>query len=229
MTWYLARATGLVLLVVFTASTALGVASATTVSGGRVPRFVSTDLHRRLSLLAVVLLGVHIAVSVADSYVSISVLDALVPFVGSYRPTWLGLGTLATDLVLAVTVTSALRHRISPRTWRAVHLSVYAVWPAVVLHGLGTGSDSRRAPVLVLTAVCTVAVLAATGWRLLAGRPSPLGLPRLAALASLPVLAFVLLVWTLGGPLAHGWAKRSGTPAAPPRQTTPAAAHGGTP
>jgi sulfoxide reductase heme-binding subunit YedZ len=226
VTWYLARATGLVLLVVFTASTALGVVSATTRSGGRVPRFVSTDLHRRLSLLAVVLLAAHIAVSIADSYVSIGALDALVPFVGSYRATWLGLGTLATDLILAVAVTSALRHRMPPLAWRAVHLSVYASWPAVVLHGLGTGSDTRRAPVLVLTATCTLVVLAAAGWRLVAGRPSPLGLPRMAGLAALPILAFVLVVWTMGGPLASGWAKRSGTPPAP-THTLPAAAQVG--
>lgn len=214
MTWYLARATGLVLLVVFTAATVLGVVSSTTRAGGRLPRFVSTDLHRRLSLVAVVLLTAHIAVSVADSYVSISWVDALVPFVGTYRPFWLGMGTLATDIIVAVAVTSALRHRISPLAWRAVHLTTYAAWPAVVLHGLGTGSDSRRLPVLLLTATATGLVAAAAGWRLVAGQPRPLGLPRMAALAALPVATFVLAVWTVGGPLAGAWSQRSGTPPA---------------
>jgi len=220
VTWYLARATGLVLLVVFTAATVLGVVSSTAaakVSGRGVPRFVATDLHRRLSVLAVALLAGHIAVSVADSYVSISPLDAVVPFVGSYRRTWLGLGTLATDLVLAVTATSALRHRIGPRLWRAVHLSVYLAWPAVLLHGLGTGSDTRRLPVLAVTGACAAAVLAAVGWRLVAGRPRPLTVARVAALVSLPVLALALVAWTSGGPLGGGWAQRSGTPPPPPR------------
>ena len=74
MTWYLARPTGLVLLPVFTASTALGVISSTPPPwpDRRVPRFVATDLHRRLSLLALLPLAGHIAVSVADSFVSIS-------------------------------------------------------------------------------------------------------------------------------------------------------------
>ena len=228
MTWYLARATGLVLLVVFTAATALGVASATATAGGKVPRFVATDLHRRLSLLAVVLLAGHIAVSVADSYVSITWVDALVPFVGSYRPAWLGLGTLATDITLAVAVSTALRHRIPPLVWRAVHLSVYAAWPAVVLHGLGTGTDTRRLPVLLLTAACTLVVLASAGWRLVAGQPRPLGLPRLAGVAALPIAGLLIAVWAVGGPLAGGWSKRSGTPPPHP-QTVPAAAPVGVP
>lgn len=223
MTWYLARATGLVLLALFTGSTVLGILSTTSKAGGSVPRFVATDLHRRLSLIALVLLVGHIVVSIADSYVSISWLDALVPFVGSYRPLWLGLGTLAFDLTLAITVTSMLRHRMNPVVWRVVHLSVYACWPAVILHGLGTGSDSRRLPAVVLTVVCMLAVLAAVAWRLVAGSPRPFGLRRMAALAALPVVTLMLAFWALGGPLAPGWAKRSGTPPAPPR-TAPAAA-----
>jgi methionine sulfoxide reductase heme-binding subunit len=225
VTWYLARATGLVLLVVFTASTALGVISSTASTTGpdrRVPRFVATDLHRRLSLLALLLLAGHIAVSVADSYVSIGPLDAVVPFMGSYRRAWLGLGTVATDLTIAVAVTSGLRQRMSPRAWRAVHLGAYLAWPAVLLHGLGTGSDTTRLPVLVLSAACAAVVLVALGWRLVAGRPHPVGVPRLAALTALPLLAVALAVWTVGGPMAPGWAKRSGTPAAPSR-TVPAA------
>jgi len=73
VTWYLARPTGLVLLPVFTASTVLGVISSTPPwPDWGVPRFVATDLHRRLSLLALLPLAGHIAVSVADSFVSIS-------------------------------------------------------------------------------------------------------------------------------------------------------------
>jgi hypothetical protein len=223
VTWYLARATGLVLLAVFTASTVLGVLSSTAKAGGRVPRFVATDLHRRLSMLALLLLAVHIGSCLLDGYVSITWVDAVVPFAGSYRPFWLGLGTLATDLTLAVVVTSALRHRMPPAVWRLVHLSVYAAWPAVVLHGLGTGSDSRRAPALLLTAGCVLLVGASVVWRLVAGRPSPYGLPRLAGLAAVPLVVAVTVVWTVGGPLAPGWAKRAGTPPGPRAATAPAA------
>jgi sulfoxide reductase heme-binding subunit YedZ len=221
MTWYLARATGLVLLAVFTAATALGIVSTTVKAGGRVPRFVSADLHRRLGLLAMALLLGHIVVSVADSYVSIGWVDAVVPFAGSYRPFWLGLGTLGTDVLLAVTVTSLLRTRMRPWAWRAVHLATYASWPVVVLHGLGTGSDSRRWPALLLTGACCLVVLAAVAWRLTA-LPGPITQARLAGLVALPVLSLLIAVWAVSGPLAAGWAKKSGTP--PPPSNAPAAA-----
>ena len=135
-------------------------------ASGRVPGFVVADLHRRLTVLALVLLVGHVAASVADSYVTITWLDAVVPFVTTYRPLWTGLGTLACDVLLLVAVTSALRHRMSARAWRAAHLSAYAMWPLAVLHTLGDGSDARSVWLPLLTMGCVLAVVAAGWWRL---------------------------------------------------------------
>ena len=44
-------------------------------------------------------------------------------------------------LVIAIVVTSLLRHRIGARAWRVVHWLAYLCWPVALLHGLGTGSD----------------------------------------------------------------------------------------
>ena len=55
---------------------------------------------------------------------------------------WLGLGIVAVDLVVAVVVTSLLRHRMRHRTWRWVHLTTYAAWGLAVLHGVGIGTDT---------------------------------------------------------------------------------------
>ena len=63
----------------------------------------------------------------------------------AYRPVWVGLGTLAFDLVLVVIATSLLRVRIGLRAWRAVHWLTYASWPVAVLHDLTTGTDAGRA------------------------------------------------------------------------------------
>jgi hypothetical protein len=52
---------------------------------------------------------VHIATSVADTYVSISWINALVPFSASYKPLWMAFGALALDLFLAVALTSLAR------------------------------------------------------------------------------------------------------------------------
>jgi DMSO/TMAO reductase YedYZ heme-binding membrane subunit len=243
LAWYLTRASGLVLLVLLTVAVLLGVGSRLGAAGGRVPRFVATDLHRRISLLATAFLGLHIATSIADSWATITWLDAVVPFVGSYRPVWLGLGTLAVDLLLAVVVTSLLRHRLGPRSWRAVHLLAYAAWPVAVLHGLGTGSDTQRSWVLVLTLGCVGAVLLALGRRIL---PLPLpphahhgspeanslrfralhggvgrGMRWLVAVVVLPLVPLALAAWALDGPLAPGWGQRAGTPPPPAAGSAP--------
>ena len=143
VSWYLTRSTGAVALMLLTASVALGVADVRRLSSERWPRFVIDALHRNVALLSVFFLGVHIITAVLDSFTSISLLDAVVPFVGSYRPFWLGLGAVSFDLLIAVTITSLLRQRVGYGTWRAVHWLSYASWPIALVHGLGTGSDTK--------------------------------------------------------------------------------------
>jgi hypothetical protein len=46
----------------------------------RWPRFLSQSLHRNLSLLCMVFIGIHVVTTVADGYVPIGLLDAVVPF-----------------------------------------------------------------------------------------------------------------------------------------------------
>ena len=82
----------------------------------------------------------------------------VIPFISAYRPLWLGLGTIAFDLMIALTVTSLLRTRISYRSWHLVHWSSYLCWPVAVLHGLGTGSDTQVTWVLGLTVGCVALI-----------------------------------------------------------------------
>jgi len=226
LAWYLTRSTGLVLLVLFTFATALGLLSAVSKAGGRVPRFVATDLHRRMSLMALVLLVVHVAASIADNFVEITVLDALVPFRNSYRTVFLGLGTFAADLMLVLIVTSLVRHRMDVRAWRSIHLLSYAMWPMVVLHGLGTGFDAKKAPVVAVTASCVLLIVVLTTWRVLLV-PTATGMARTAALVGLPIISLALVMWAVAGPLAPGWSKKAGTPPSPQKVSAPSTAVAG--
>ena len=142
--WYLNRSTGLVVLALLTATALLGVLS--TARGGRLlPRFVGQALHRNLALWSVVLLALHVTTAVVDSYVDIRWWQAFVPWVGAtYLPLWLGLGTLALDVIVLVVVTSLLRARMRHRSWRVVHVLSYAAWGLAVGHGLGIGTDLRN-------------------------------------------------------------------------------------
>ena len=209
--WYLTRSTGAVALLLLTFAIALGVLDVRRFSTPRWPRFLVDSLHRNVSLLAMVFLGFHILTSVLDSFAPISLVDAFIPFAGSYRPFWLGLGAISFDLLLAVTITSLLRKRMGYASWRAIHWLTYASWPIALLHGLGTGSDVKSAWLLVLSIACLAVVLAAVLARVIAGWPENLG-QRGAALGGAAVFSLFLLLWLPGGPLGAEWARRSGTP-----------------
>jgi sulfoxide reductase heme-binding subunit YedZ len=209
--WYATRATGIVALLLLTLSVVLGVVDVSRLSSERYPRFLIDGVHRTVSLLAVAFLLVHIITSVLDSFAPISLLDGFVPFVGSYRPFWLGLGAISFDLMLAVVITSLVRARLGYRAWRAVHWLGYASWPVALLHGLGTGSDTHQGWVLALNALCVVAVVVAVLYRGLARVSATAGL-RAASVAGSLAFVFALAAWTEADPLAKGWARRSGTP-----------------
>jgi sulfoxide reductase heme-binding subunit YedZ len=211
VTWYLARSTGAVSLLLLTVTLVLGVTDVQRLSSRRWPRFVLDSLHRNVALLAVCFLAIHILMAVVDSFTKIRLWDAVVPFVGSYRPFWLGLGALAFDLMLAVTVTSMLRRWVGFASWRAVHWLSYASWPVALLHGLGTGSDTKSAWMLGLTLACFAAVLAAVSSRVAGVWRANRELGRLT-LGATGAFTLFLVLWLPAGPLGSEWARRSGTP-----------------
>lgn len=169
--WYLNRATGIVLLVLLTASVVLGVLSMGGRPGKGLPRFVSQALHRNIALLSVLMLLAHVTTAVVDEYVDIRWWHALVPVGATYEPLWLGLGTLSLDLMLAVTVTSLMRSRLGHRSWRTIHLLSWLAWASAASHSVGIGTDlaDPGGLAVVPTAVCLAAVLAALGVRLAHG------------------------------------------------------------
>jgi sulfoxide reductase heme-binding subunit YedZ len=210
--WYATRATGLMALVLLTFSMALGLLSSVRFARPAWPRFVTLGLHRNISLLALTFTAAHILTTVLDSFVSIPVQDAVIPFISSYRPLWLGFGAISFDLMLALIVTSLLRTRMSYRWWQAVHWTAYLCWPVAVLHGLGAGTDTPVGWVLVLTGACVLAVAGLTIWRLARAWP---GRPLASATGTLLVVVVLVAgaAWLKAGPLAPDWAHRSGTPA----------------
>jgi hypothetical protein len=200
-----------VALVLLSVSVVLGVIDVQRWSSPGWPRFVLDSLHRSVSLLVVVFLGLHILTAALDSFAPISPVDAVVPFIGSYRPFWLGLGAVAFDLLLAVAITSMIRRRLGHRAWRVTHWLAYACWPIALLHALGTGSDVKSSWSLALTAVCIVVVAGAVSVRALSGWPER-RIIRVGALALTAIVPIGLVLWLPGGPLGRGWARRAGTP-----------------
>lgn len=165
--WALGRGTGVVALVMFTVALVLGIV---TRSGRPLPglgRFGAAELHRTAALTGTGLVLAHLGSLFLDPYAQLRLVDMVVPFLGVAKPLWLGLGTLAVDLLAVVTVVSLLRHRVGPRVFRAVHWATYLLWPVAVLHALGNGTDAASAWMVGLVAVSTGAVASAVAWRLM--------------------------------------------------------------
>ncbi len=165
--WYATRASGIMALILLTLTMVLGLTTTTRARARNWPGFAQQEMHRRISMIAVVFLGLHVVTSVLDTYVNISWAAIVVPFTSSYSRFWVGVGAIALDLMIAVFVTSLLRARMRPGTWRAVHWLAYLSWPIALAHTFGMGTDSREGWVIVLGVACVVSVGAALAWRVL--------------------------------------------------------------
>ena len=163
--WYLGRGTGLVALVMFTVTMVLGIITRSGRAGLGLNRFGLADLHKTASLAGTGLIAVHVGTLLFDPYAQLRLVDLAFPFLATYRPLWLGLGTLAVDVLLVLVATSLLRHRVGPRVFRAVHWTAYAMWPLALVHALGTGTDAGTVWMRAVAATCVLAVAAAVGWR----------------------------------------------------------------
>lgn len=176
--WYTTRGAGAVSLVLLSAVVVLGILSTLRFESASWPRFLTTGLHRNLALTALAFLALHIVTAVVDPFTHLGWLAAVIPFSSYYRTFWLGLGTIAVELMIAVSVTSLVRGFIGHAAWRAVHWLSYASWPVAVLHGIGTGTDAWSGWMLALDFVCVLAVLVAVAARLAARPPDPLAADR---------------------------------------------------
>jgi len=164
--WYASRATGVVALLLMTAVLLLGLLVTRQGRLPGLPRFAVTGLHRNLSLVAVVFVVLHVLTAVADSYVRIPLISAVVPLASSYERLALGLGAVSLDIMIAVIVTSLLRRHLSRRLWRAVHLLAYVSWPVAWLHSITSSTDLRHGWLFLTAVACALLVVVAVLWRL---------------------------------------------------------------
>jgi sulfoxide reductase heme-binding subunit YedZ len=164
--WYATRASGIVALVLLTLTMVLGLATTSRIRARHWPGFAQQELHRRISILAVVFVAIHVLTSILDTYVHIGWLAIIVPFASPYSRFWVGMGTVALDLMVAVFVSSLLRSRVKPSTWRAIHWLAYGSWPVAVAHTFGMGTDAGEHWVIALGIACIVSVGVALLWRM---------------------------------------------------------------
>jgi sulfoxide reductase heme-binding subunit YedZ len=163
--WYAARAGGVIAYLLVSACVLAGILLAGKRSVPGLPRFAVEDVHRFLGILAGVFVAVHVGAIALDTVVPFSLTQMVVPFTSSYRPFATGLGIVALELLLAVSVTNRLRSRLPHRIWRRVHYATLAVWLLATIHGILSGTDRNQTWLLALYAVTVAAVASAATLR----------------------------------------------------------------
>lgn len=180
--WYVARSGGIVAWVLLAISVFWGLALSSRFLGKRPKPNWMLDLHRFVGGLATIFTVAHVVGLMLDSYISFSLVDVLVPFVGSYHPVAVGWGIIAMYFLLAVEVTSLLRKQLSKRVWRAIHFLSFPLFALSTVHLLWVGTDRATPALRIAVAVCVVAVCVATAMRLVqADKAEPAPRPRVPA------------------------------------------------
>ena len=136
---------GVFALIALCASTGLGLVATDRVFLGAGHRVLAQSAHRAASFGAVTFLIIHIVTEILAQRVH--VLDAVVPFLSPFRTFYIGLGTIASDLIILLVITGIMRGRFNAHgrawRWRAIHYTSYASFVFGVWHGLLGGRPGK--------------------------------------------------------------------------------------
>jgi methionine sulfoxide reductase heme-binding subunit len=142
--WILLRAAGIGAYVMLFLSVTWGLIATTSVVSKRVSKQASTLFHQFTATAGLVLLCVHIALLVTDTFMPFSILDVLVPMRSAFRPVSIAFGVLAMYGVVIVMVSSWLRKKLGTPWWRRLHLLTVPAFTLALAHGVFSGTDTPR-------------------------------------------------------------------------------------
>lgn len=165
--WEIARATGIVAVVVYTLTATWGILLA----GRSVQQPKgAVELHRALQGVGLIAILVHVAALLLDSHAGVGLRE----LVGLGGGVGIALGAAALWLAILLPVSFALRtrKRLSFRAWRWIHYLAYGFWGAAVAHGIVQGTDSGNLLVLGLYGAAVALVAGATFWRIFKDEPA---------------------------------------------------------
>lgn len=147
--WITSRAAGSAALLLTSASVMFGLMIGS--GRGGIDRRDLRTLHEALSLTALAMVALHGLSLLGDAYLHPGLAGIAVPFAGSYRPLWTGLGIVAGYGLAALGLSYYLRDRIGAARWKRLHCLTAVFWLAAVAHTLGAGTDAGQAWFLILT------------------------------------------------------------------------------
>ena len=111
LTWEIARVGGMLAYVLVTASVALGLLLSLKATSENWPRFITNELHRFVTLVALVFTGLHTLAVLLDPFTGFSLNEVFLPLTSHYRPLWIAMGIVSAYLLVAVWASEYVRKR----------------------------------------------------------------------------------------------------------------------
>lgn len=170
LTWYVARASGFTLYLLFWLSVVSGLGLTTSLLdsfGGRPSIWLS---HRFATELAFSFLGLHMLSLAADTSVALGFRGVLLPFSSDVRQPWTDLGIITAGGMVVLAMSFGLRRFIGRIGWRLLHFGAFPLWLMGLAHGIGAGSDSDRPWAITLYLASAGVVVFLSLYRLLTAR-----------------------------------------------------------
>lgn len=164
--WYTTRIMALLSYLALSASTIYGLLLSTKLLDRVAHRPISFTLHQDLAGIGVALALVHVAVLMIDRSVPYTPFEVVVPFAGSYRPLWVGIGQITMVLALLVLLSFYVRKRLGTRAWRTIHYLSFVAFAGATIHGLMAGSDTSADWVYAGYLTATVVVVFLSTYRI---------------------------------------------------------------
>ncbi|MCA9954100.1 MAG: ferric reductase-like transmembrane domain-containing protein [Ardenticatenaceae bacterium] len=168
--WYFTRSAGTVAYLLLASSTIWGLLLSTKLLKDHIPAALSLAMHNILSWLAVVLTSLHALALLWDSYYSYSLADLTMPFIGPYKPGWVGLGIISFYVMFVTSLSFNFRKQIGQKRWRQLHYLTFGVYLLATVHGVMAGTDSGNLGMQILYWGSGLMVLFLTNFRLLVGK-----------------------------------------------------------
>jgi DMSO/TMAO reductase YedYZ heme-binding membrane subunit len=164
--WYFTRSAGTVAYLLTAGSTIWGLLLSTKIIKEGVSPVLALAMHNVLSWLALGLATLHALALFFDSYYTYSLADLAIPFIGPYRPEWVGLGIIGLYLMFFTAISFNFRKKIGQKRWRKLHYLTFVAFILVTIHGVMSGTDSGNTGMTTIYWGSGLLVLFLTNYRI---------------------------------------------------------------
>lgn len=162
--WFISRSSGILAYVLLTGGVMWGLVQSGRIMQLTIPPALALGLHSFLNWSALAMSALHAFILLGDSFFKMSLPDIIIPFIGPYRPFFVGLGIIGFYLMFLLSSSFYARKWLGQKTFRALHYGTYPTYLLVTWHGLAAGTDSSLMWLLSLFSFGAVSIL--TLWRI---------------------------------------------------------------